>query len=285
MMNAKKIISHIPVLPSLWKDIQNRIRFIRVSRLLNDAPYSRGKQLNELLHRYKQDLPQSDKDRIARIEAERQNLLNSNEPLVDGSLGERGLYDAGIGIKEACKVSKSPKPAKLLYLLTRAVEPKNVIELGTNVGISSAYIGSALQVNGMDGKLTTLDVSPYRQKIANEIHRNIGLENITYVEGLFTDTLKNTLRKIGTVDLAFIDGHHQYQPTLDYFEQIYTYSTPDAVFVFDDIRWSDGMKKAWAELKEDRRLGLVVDFYRFGVCVRSMPDIKERYIFPPLRLK
>ena len=100
-------------------------------------------------------------------------------------------------------------------MLTRAIEPKNVIELGTNVGISSAYIGSALQVNGMDGKLTT----------------------------------------------------------------------PDAVFVFDDIRWSDGMKKAWDELTEDIRLGLIVDFYRFGLCVRTIEGIKKRYIFPPLKLK
>lgn len=35
----------------------------------------------------------------------------------------------------------------------------HVIELGTNVGISSAYIGAALKINAQKGKMTTLEAS------------------------------------------------------------------------------------------------------------------------------
>ena len=42
------------------------------------------------------------------------------------------------------------------------------------------------------------------------------------------------------MDLACIDGHHQYQPPLDYFEALWRYSRQTAIFVFDDIRWSEG---------------------------------------------
>ena len=100
--------------------------------------------------------------------------------------------------------------------------------------------------------MVTLDASAYRQRLAKEIHANLGLDNISYVTGLFTDTLQPTLTDMGTVDLAFIDGHHQYQPTLDYLEEILKFSTPDTVFVFDDIRWSEGMKQAWDEIRADR---------------------------------
>ena len=155
-----------------------------------------------------------------------------------------------------------------------------MIELGTNVGISSAYIGAALKVNGDGGKIVTCDASSYRQRLAREMHRKLGIDNVSYVEGLFTDTLGDTLIKMGTVDLASIDGHHQYQPTLDYFDKLYGFSTGDAVIVFDDIRWSDGMIKVWSQLQADDRLGLLVDVVSMGIGVHRRAAITERYILP-----
>jgi predicted O-methyltransferase YrrM len=144
-----------------------------------------------------------------------------------------------------------------------------VIELGTNVGISSAFIGAALTVNGDSGKLVTLDASPYRQRLARQLHSRLGLRNVTYTAGLFNDTLESVLERSGHVDLAFIDGHHQYQPTLDYLDAILQQATVDCAFVFDDIRWSDGMKQAWTEIMGDPRFGLVMDLGSIGVCIRG----------------
>lgn len=253
---------------------------------LSDTSYVQGIKLRETIKQLEQQLPQSEQNWIAKIENEREYLLSRDEPLNDGSLGQGGLYDGGqTTIRKACKVSKPPKPALMLYLLTRAIKPQNVIELGTNVGISSSYIGAALKANGENGKLTTLDASPYRQRLAKEIHHNLGIENISYVEGLFTDTLDKTLRDIGSIDLAFIDGHHQYQPTLDYFEKILEFANKDAMFVFDDIRWSSDMKKAWLQIQSDSRLGLVVDFSSIGVCVRRQKTISQQYVIPRLRFE
>lgn len=202
------------------------------------------------------------------IEAERQRLLARRAPLVDGSLGEGGLYDAGQSVRDACLVSKPAEQATLLMLLTRCLRPARVLELGTNVGISSAYIAAGLRLGGGTGKLWTLDASRYRQGIAREMHQRAHLGDlVSYVPGLFADTLRPTLRAIGAVDLVFIDGHHQYQPTLDYFAAILPFATQDTMFVFDDIRWSDGMLKAWKEIREDEQLGLVVDVQSMGICV------------------
>ena len=84
---------------------------------------------------------------------------------------------------------------------------------------------------------------------------------------------------LGLIDLAFIDGHHQYQPTLDYFEEIFRFSTPDTVFVFDDIRWSDGMKRAWSQIQSDDRLNLIVDLSRIGVCMRGQKEVSQHFVF------
>lgn len=252
-------------------------------RQIEQTNCSRGAQIANALKALHRELPQSDKYWQDKIEFERNRLLSrSEEPLIDGSLGKGLPRDAGKTVRDACEASKAGKRALLLYLLIRELKPVNVIELGTNVGISSAYIAAALKLNGQGGTCVSLDASVYRQKVAKEVHQNIGIDNVSYVEGLFADTLHSCLLERGTVDLAFIDGHHQYQPTLDYFDEIFKFSTPNAVFVFDDIRWSDGMEKAWSRIQSDDRLGLIVDHTSIGICVRHQEPF-QRFLSEPIR--
>lgn len=256
---------------------------IRTIHRIKNSPYPQGAAIVEALRRSKKDLSKDDRERIAEIERQRQSLLGRDEPLVDGSLGEGGIYDANKTVHQACTVSKNAKFLHFLFSIVRSLAPKTVLELGTNVGISSAYLAAALMANRTDAKVVTLDSSPYRQRLAKKIHGDVGLTNVDYVQGFFSDTLRPTLDEIGPVDLAFIDGHHQYRPTLDYFDVIVPASTADAVFVFDDIIWSDGMKKAWAELQADPRLGLVVDLKSVGIGVRADDSSRQRYVSPRLR--
>jgi predicted O-methyltransferase YrrM len=283
-MDLRKAVKQIPIAVKLYRAQRRVVRHVKnglVFKRLVSTRHPLATTLKTVLENG-QEMSTAEQEVIARIEVEREGLLNRNEPLIDGSLGEGGLYDAGVTIKHACEASKPPKPALMLYRLTRALNPLGVIELGTNVGISSAYIAAALKVNGRSGKAITLDASAYRQRLAREVHRSLGLDNISYVEGLFTDTLNETLSRMELIDLAFIDGHHQYQPTLDYFAQIHRAATPNAVLVFDDIRWSDGMRKAWSEIQADGRLSLVVDLVSVGLCVCRPEGVSERYVLPPL---
>lgn len=197
------------------------------------------------------------------IESERRRMLSSQSPLVVGDHGLPGPFDEGKTISAACRVSKRRRAAEFLGAVTESFAPKIGIELGTNVGISAAYIATAMP----GGKLVTLEASPYRIAQARRVHDNLGLRNVEYVQGLFADTLPETLQRLGHVDFAFIDGHHQYQPTLDYFDAIHPFMLPGSVVVFDDIRWSKGMRRAWKEIRSDGRIGVAVDFYHYGVCV------------------
>ena len=214
-----------------------------VSTQLDIDNYSQGRQIRDALVALQAKLDPPDQNWIDRIEIERERLLKCGEPLFDNSLGTPSVFDINVSIKDACLASKPPEPALLLFLLTRALNPQSVIELGTNVGISSSYIAAGQIACGRNGKIITFDASAYRLRLAKEVHHNLGLDNILYKEGLFADKLAPALNSLGHVDLAFIDGHHQYQPTIDYFEEVLKFSTTDTVFVFDDIRWSDGMKK------------------------------------------
>jgi predicted O-methyltransferase YrrM len=280
-MEIKSLLKQIPILRE-YKIVTSRVknRSIRKTlKLMANTHYPIGIRLKETLESLQRELPQPDKNLIERIEVERKRLLGINEPLNDGSFGEGGLYDKNTSVSRVC--SKGCKPPKLLmlYLLTRAIRPQTVIELGTNVGISSAYIGMALKVNAQNGTITTLEASPYRLRLAKEVHRNLGINNISYVEGLFQDTLSTSLTDLVSVDLAFIDGDHKYQSTLDYFEEILRFSSPDTVFVFDDIRWSDEMERAWSRIQSDDRLSLKVDLFKVGICVRGQQELSQRFVF------
>lgn len=224
-----------------------------------------------------------DATHIALIEQERLRLHQNVAPLDDGTLATAGPYDVGQTVADACAVSKPPRPAAFLYHLIRVFNPKSVIELGTNVGISSSFIGMALKDNAAGGRLVTLEASPYRLRQARVVHSNLMLDNIEYVNGLFAATLAPTLRKRGHVDFAFIDGHHQFQPTLDYFNEITAFAAPGTAIVFDDIRWSKGMRRAWRCLQRDDRLSLVADLTSVGICVLQGPQDGRRTVTSPLK--
>jgi predicted O-methyltransferase YrrM len=217
---------------------------------------------------------------LARIEAERARLLGQDVPLADGSLGPGGPFDAGVSVAEACRASKKPRSALLLHLLVRELAPRRVLELGTNLGISAAYQASALP---RDGRLLSLEASPYRQRIARDLHRRLGLENVAYRCGLFADVLDAALDEIGPVELAFIDGHHERQPTLDYFARIVERAAERCVFVFDDIRPTPTMESAWREILRDPRLDLAVDLTWIGVAVRGASPGGAATPLAPLR--
>lgn len=279
-MSLKKLFRRIPfvvrirryfVAKAFLQDVSSKLP--QLQRLTS----TRGQQFSKAVALMQQPMSTEERQWTTKIEQERKRLLQRSGPLVDGSIdGEIGLYDKGLTVFQTCQASKPPEQARLLFALTRAVNPVSVIELGTNVGISSAYIAAALKLNGRGGKVMTLDASPYRQRLAKEIHSNLGLDNVSYRVGLFSDTLEPSLNELENVDLAFIDGHHQYQPTLDYFEQILPFATDEAIFAFDDIAWSDGMKKAWRELQDDKRFALTADLLAIGLCALGGDEKGER---------
>jgi predicted O-methyltransferase YrrM len=215
---------------------------------------------------------------VTRIEHMRSKLLADDRPLVDGTLGEAGLYDQNATIARAAQASAPPTTLQFIFSLCREYQPSSVIELGTNVGISSSYIASAMS----GGILATLEASSYRLRVARSIHQELGINRIKYTQGLFAHTLEAVLNEIDPIDMAFIDGHHQFQPTLDYFDAIWRRSNEGSVFIFDDIRWSAGMKQAWKVLRADRRMTIAIDLRRIAVCITTKsPSTRPPIVFSP----
>ena len=220
IFRTKKFIRHLPFFEKVRRIIQLKVRKKsnnQIFKTLEKNTYPYSKNIMKVLKNLEDGPHIDEKDLIQKIEKERNKLLKNYDLLIAEFEDYSITNDEDITIKRACEASKDSHRAFLLYSLTRILKPKNVIELGTNVGISSAYIATALKVNGKDSSFITLDLSPNRLNIAKKVHDKLDLKNISYVEGYFSDTLNSTLESLKQVDLVFLDGHHKYEPTLDYF--------------------------------------------------------------------
>ncbi len=170
--------------------------------------------------------------------------------------------------------SHSKKRLELLYRLTRYLQPKQMLEMGTAVGFSSLY----LQKGFRNGKLTTMEGCTALSQIAARGFKTFNAEDIEIIIGNFDNNLKPTLEKMDSLDFVFFDGNHSKLPTLYYFEQCMNKINEDSVFVFDDIHWSPGMSSAWKTIKEDPRVSFTIDIYWIGLVFFKKGFAKQDFV-------
>ena len=188
--------------------------------------------------------------------------VSSNVPLSEDEMYAGRMIRRTVG--QICRVGSKANRAQLLFHLVREVRPLTCIELGTSVGLSACYQAAALKLNGA-GKLVTLEGADAVASVAARNFSSLGLDNIELVRGRFQDTLTGVLRAHTSVDYAFVDGHHDEVATMKYFSAIIPALAPNAVIVFDDIRWSEGMNRAWNVIQHDSHVRVSVDLGCMGL--------------------
>lgn len=215
------------------------------------------------------------------IEALRSQLLSDKTIL---SIEDFGAGSTGGTTKQrtissiARHAAKSKKLCRLLFRIVHHYQPKTILELGTSLGISSAYMASAAH----DAKLITIEGASSVAKAASDHHQVLQLHNIEVVTGRFEEILPGILHEANTVDLAFIDGNHRFEPTKYYFEQLLTKAGDGSIFIFDDIHWSKEMEDVWRVIKAHKRVTATIDLFFIGIVLfnsafRSKQDFTIRF--------
>ena len=176
--------------------------------------------------------------------------------------------------KIASSSLKSPKYAQLLHRLVKYFRPKNMVELGTSFGITSAYLAKG----NPDAQLYTFEGAASISNIAQNNFKHLGLKNIELMNGDFGKTLPPFLEKNISIDFAFIDGNHREKPTIAYFESLLSHCNEHSILVFDDIHWSQEMENAWNFIKNNQSVTMSVDLFFIGI-VFFRKDFKEKQHF------
>jgi predicted O-methyltransferase YrrM len=193
----------------------------------------------------------------------------------DMGAGSRINNDPHKKIKEIVKnATTPPKQSRLFYRIIKHFDFKNIIELGSSVGINTLYMAAA----NNKAQVYTLEGCPHTACIANEVFNRFKNLNIHLIEGNIDCVLPNLVKKLPSIDFVYFDANHTYEATMNYFEICLSKVHENTIFVFDDIHWSSGMEKAWEEIKSHDKVKLTVDLFDSGMAIFKPLFVKQHYV-------
>ena len=234
------------------------------------------------------------------IERRREQLLACPDVLDVVDFGSQGSPEGKLVQRRVCDIAKNhlenPKVGQTLFRLLHFMgqeehRPLHILELGTSLGITTAYMASVSSQNSV----LTFEGSEAVLRVAQGVWRALRLEKIQWQQGNIDDTLfiiysaqrqalsrndqqpalpRNDQRPI---DLAFVDANHTYEATKRYVEFLLPHMTEKGIIVMDDIHYSSDMERAWQELKADERVTTSMDLYHIGLLFFDPHYLKRHY--------
>ena len=147
-----------------------------------------------------------------------------------------------------------------------------IVELGTSVGITTAYMAAVDSRN----RVVTYEGCPAVAEIAKANWKSLGIKNIECRVGeIDVEKLDKELER---VDVAFVDANHTYASTRAYINILLQKVHAKSVLVVDDIHHSSEMERAWREICADERVTSTMDLYQMGLVFFDKHYWKRHYV-------
>lgn len=210
--------------------------------------------------------------------------IQKTRKYLESSSTEIPVLDYGAGTKDVQlrqtdKVSRIARTAVSgnlktlwLYNICAYFNPESVLELGTSLGLSAAHLAQNAE------NVTTLEGNPAIAHVAKEVLNTLNIFNVKIITGNFDETLRSALAETALPDLVYLDGNHTYEATMRYFANLKNkLQDKEMILIFDDIYWSDGMIKAWKEIKASPEVTLSIDIYYFGLIFFKTATIAPKH--------
>ena len=158
---------------------------------------------------------------------------------------------------------------EFLYMMTRMISPRNVLEIGTFTGYSAICMALALEG---EGHIDTLEINDELEDLILEGFERAGVSGrVSLHIGDAVEFMRGQDGK-KLYDLTFIDANKREYP--EYYELALTLTRPGGFILADDVLW-DG--KVYAEqVPTDKQTSGIV---RFNDLAASDPRV-ETVILP-----
>tara|TARA_B100000927_G_scaffold187613_1_gene151091 strand:+ start:1639 stop:2427 length:789 start_codon:yes stop_codon:yes gene_type:complete len=208
------------------------------------------------------------------IEQLRKWLLAQDKQLFLNDFGAGSKYSSSklTTISQLAKnVQSSKHKGQLLFKIVNYFQPKKILEFGTSLGLSSAYLASS----NKSSKVYTIEGDKNIVTLAKNNFVKLRIKNIDIIEKNFDDAIEILSNK--SFELVFFDGNHRKEPTLKYFEWAKKKITQNSIFIFDDIYWSKEMKDAWDIIRQDSKVSLSIDIFSIGIVFFIDKNQKEHF--------
>jgi predicted O-methyltransferase YrrM len=167
--------------------------------------------------------------------------------------------------------SSSRKFSSFLYRLIEKYQFNNILELGTSLGINTAYLEktAASQITSFEGDPAVFEIAKAHLLPSTKLTLILG-----NIDQLLPAHLKQLNRPL---DLVYIDANHTYEATLNYFNLLLPHHHQSSIFILDDIHWSKGMNKAWEEIKGHPQVCASIDLFDAGLLFFN-PTLNSQHL-------
>ena len=173
----------------------------------------------------------------------------------------------------ARKSSVSPKQGRLLQRISAWYAPGTVIELGTGLGISTAYLAAGAPFS----KIISVEGSAEKYVFAGKFLDELGFPSIELLNADFEEVYPGLLDEAEGRVMVFIDGDHRYEPSMRRSLALLNHEKiSEAVLILDDIYWSKEMEAAWRDLSSLPGSLISIDLFYFGIIIKR-PDIARQH--------
>jgi len=163
---------------------------------------------------------------------------------------------------------------QVLTMLSKMIQPKTILEIGTFTGYSAICLSKGLQ---KDGRLITIEIDDELESMAKKYFKKAGLENV--IEQRIGSALKIIPTLNYSFDLIFLDADKK--EYIQYFELVFDKVPSGGYIIADNTLWSGKVLEKPAEddyqtkgiiefnsfLKNDSRIEQVILPLRDGITV------------------
>lgn len=153
------------------------------------------------------------------------NQLIPSDPVLDAAL----KATAAAGLPE---IAVTPSQGKLLHLLARSQNARNILEIGTLGAYSTIWLARALPA---EGRLVTLEFNPKHAQVARANIDHAGLsEQVELREGSALENLPELAAEgLASFDLVFIDADKE--NNANYFAWALRLTHPGSLIFIDNV--------------------------------------------------
>ena len=214
------------------------------------------------------------------IEQHRERLMADEREVVFVDYGSGAKVKGEERIQRVCDIAKKSLVqkkyaqllARLVNWLGQSAEGLHIVELGTSLGITTAYLAA------MDSRndVTTYEGCPAVAARARETWEQLGLKNIACRVGEID--VSQLAQEWDMIDVAFVDANHTYAGTRAYVNILLQKMHAKSVLVVDDIHYNADMERAWREICEDERVTSTMDLYQMGLVFFDEHYWKRHYV-------
>ncbi len=197
--------------------------------------------------------------------------------MVDYGAGGNGSTRK-VKISSLVKSSISKRKGAFLYRCALFCGAKEILELGTCLGISTAYLAMS------GATVTSVEGCPTLCQISSAFLQNAGFNNVKLVNTRFPMIIEQFLDENKKFDLIFLDGDHKPYTLRYYIHSLCNLLNENGILIIDDIRYDRKTYRIWQECSHEAHPLLIVEFFNLGLIFNTQRFQKEFFALWSSRL-